>query len=205
MVNLDNIMNKAKKRNVQTIGVDVDNVLFYIPILESINKEFGEKYTDSDLNDWSFQNFPEHIRNEVFGAFCSTEFMCSTSPIWGNYSTLRDWAAEGNKLYAITRRAWNLYDGTCRQINRHYPGLFEDVIFAKDTESKVKYLKSIGATVHIDDYDVEDSVNCGIKTWLITNEKTAYNHKFRTNSKLNQAETISNVRNILRSDEKWLS
>lgn len=204
MVNLDNIA-KKRKSNVLNIGIDVDNVMFYIPILEHINSHFGTNYTDKDLSDWSFSNFPENIRHEVFSAFRSPEFMCSAKPYWGNYSTLRDWAAAGHRLYAVTRRSWNLYEGTCRQIDKHYPGLFMDCIFVKDNESKTKYLKSIGANVHIDDYDVEDPSTSGIKTWLITNDRTHYNHSLRDNIRLNQAESLSHVKNILKGDEKWLS
>lgn len=205
MVNLDNIVETKKRKNNLTVGIDVDNVLFYIPILEYINSQFNENFNDSDLSDWSFSNFSETIRSEIFAAFRSTEFMCNSKPYWGNFCTLRDWAAEGHRLYAVTRRSWNLYDSTCRQLEKHYPGLFMDCIFVKENESKTKYLKSIGANVHIDDYDVEDSLNAGIKTWLITNDKTCYNHGFRTNPYLHQASSISHVKNILKSDEKWLS
>jgi len=199
---LDNIV---KNKKIKTIGVDVDNVLFRIPTIEHINATFNEKYTYDDLTDWEFRNFPKHIQDEIFYAFRSTDFMCKTKQIWGNFSTLRDWKLEGHKIFAITRRAPNLYSKTAMQLENQYPNIFEDMIFVRPNESKAKFLKNIGATIHIDDYDVLDSVEAGINTWLITNNETKYNWNLRSNYGLNQAESLMYVKGVSRKDDKWLS
>lgn len=201
---LDNIV-KSKTKSVKTIGVDVDNVLFNIPTMEYINSLGSEKYTYEDFTDWDFKNFPKHIQDEVFYAFRSTEFMCKTKSFWGNYSTLRDWKLEGHKIFAITRRASNLYSKTGMQLDNQYPNIFEDMIFVRPNESKAKFLKSVGATIHIDDYDVLDSVDSGINTWLITNDKTRYNWHLRSNPFLNQAESLMYVKGVSNKDKKWES
>jgi len=202
MRNIDNLVAGFKSNTRgKVISIDIDGVLFRIPIIEYINAEFGEKYTYEDFTDWNLSNFPEHIRNEMFAAFRSTEFMCSTKAYWGTYSTLRDWKLAGNKLFAITRRDPNLIDGTRYQFEKEFPGLFVNCFFVAPNESKATYLKSINADIHIDDYDVEDSVAAGIKTYLITNEETGYNHFLRDNHKLNQALSLSHVK---LDDSKWL-
>lgn len=203
MMNLDNIV-KSSKKKVKTIGVDVDNVLFRIPTIEYINSQFNTNYTYDDMKDWSFSNFPKDIQDEVFRAFRSPDFMCRTKPYWNNYCTLRDWHLEGHKIYAITRRAFNLYNKTEQQILNHYPNIFQGMIFVKPNESKAKFLKGIDADIHIDDYDVEDSVMAGIETWLITNEETKYNHHLRNNLGLNQAARLEYVKGVSRKDAKWL-
>ena len=194
MYNIDTIVNKIKSKNKLTIGVDIDNVLFDTPIIEHINEVFDTKYTYEDQIDWDFTNFPEHIRQEAFAAFKTSEFMCSTKPYWNNYCTLRDWKLAGHTLYAITRRSVNLMSDTGRQLDRHFPNIFKDFIFVTPDDSKARWLKYVGADLHIDDYDVEDSVAAGIPTWLITNDKTKYNHKFRSNTDLYQATSLQHVR-----------
>ena len=207
MRNLDNIVKQAKANNFRAnkrlvIGVDVDNVLFRIPMIEYMNETCDEKYTYENLTDWDLKNFPERARNEMLAAFRVPSFMCKSKPYWGNYSTLRDWKVAGHRLFAITRRSFNLISPTETQFDIHYPGLFSDCIFVPDGESKADYLLDIGADVHIDDYDVLDSVESGIKTWLITNEETRYNWGLRENVGLNQAHSLAHVR-IGKDEEKW--
>ena len=100
--------------------------------------------------------------------------------------------------------AFNLYNKTEQQILNHYPNIFQGMIFVKPNESKAKFLKGIDADIHIDDYDVEDSVMAGIETWLITNEETKYNHHLRNNLGLNQAARLEYVKGVSRKDAKWL-
>lgn len=204
MKNIDNIINKMnfKKRGLN-ISVDVDNVLFRIPIIEHLNQVFGEKYTYSDFKDWEGTGFPEHVRNEMYAAFKSSEFMCKTKSYWGNYSKLRDWKAEGHKIFAISRRAPHLIEKTWMQMDREYPGIFTYLYCVAPNESKLKYLHAINADVHIDDWDVLDSVNAGINTWLITNEETCYNHPLRENVNLRQAYSLQHVK-LGKEEEKWL-
>lgn len=204
MYKLDNIV-KSTQKKTKTVGVDVDNVLFHIPIIEYINDFSGEKFTYDDLIDWNFGNFSKMIQDEVFHAFRSTDFMCRTKPYVDNFGTLRDWKLEGHKLFAITRRSFNLYSKTEQQILYHFSDFFQDLIFVKPNESKAKYLKMLNADVHIDDYDVLDSVEAGIETWLITNDKTKYNWNLRNNPNLNQAESLKYVKGVSKRDAKWKS
>jgi len=194
MYNIDTIVNKIKSKNKLTVGVDIDNVLFHIPIVEHINEVFDTNYTYEDISDWAFKNFPDHVCAEAMAAFKSPEFMCSTKPFWNNYCTLRDWKLAGHTLYAITRRSVNLMSDTGRQLDRHYPNIFKDFIFVTPEDSKARWLKYVSADLHIDDWDVEDSVAAGIPTWLITNDKTKYNHKFRSNTNLYQASSLEHVK-----------
>ena len=61
----------------------------------------------------------------------------------------------------------------------------------------------VGADVHIDDYDVQDTTEAGIKTWLITNNETRYNWELREDVRLNQALELKYVK-LGKDEEKWL-
>jgi uncharacterized HAD superfamily protein len=199
--NLDGLISeiKSKKREIR-VGVDIDNTLIYIPVIAYINHKFGTSYTDADFKEWDLSNFPVEIANEVKFQFTNPEFMCKTRGYIWSYPTVRDWHASGIKLYAITRRAPNLFRDTRYQIEREFPGIFEDVFFVSPTDSKARLLRKVEADIHIDDYDVDDTIRSGIKTWLITNESTTYNHHLRENTRLNQALSL---RYVKVDEKKW--
>ena len=203
MYNLDTIVNKVATRKRLTVGIDVDNVLFRIPLIEHLNEVFDEKYTYADFVDWDGSNFPAHHRYEMFAAFKSPEFMCRAKSYLNNYSTIRDWKLAGHRMIAITRRAPNLYDGTRWQLEKEFPGAFSKLIFVAPNESKADWLLDVGADVHIDDYDVQDTTEAGIKTWLITNNETRYNWELREDVRLNQALELKYVK-LGKDEEKWL-
>jgi hypothetical protein len=193
--NLDDIVKTIKlNRKTPVVGIDIDNTLFNIPTVEFINKTFGTSYVEEDVTDWSFKNFPDHIRKAVLEKFVDPDFMCRLQPDWDTYGTIRDWCSKGAKIYGVTRRAGNLVTYTDHQINKNFPGLFQDVFYVRPHESKTKYLTHIGATHHIDDWDVEDSIDAGIQTWLIANKHTMYNSHLRTHVGLYQAESVKYVK-----------
>lgn len=199
--NLDSIVASArsKKKEVR-IGIDIDNTLVHIPVIAYVNRKFGTDYKESDFTEWGLTNFPKEIAEDVRMQFTNPDFMCrARGYIWA-FPTVRDWAAQGYKLFGVTRRTPNLIRGTYDQIEREFPGLFQDIFFVNPSDSKARFLKKIDAEVHIDDWDVEDSLRAGIKTWLITNEHTAYNHGFRSNTRLNQALEL---RYVKLDETKW--
>lgn len=200
--NLDGIVSSIKRKRSTIVGVDIDNTLIHLPVIAYINHKFGTEYKDSDLSDWGLGNFPQNIREDVLAQFKNPDFMCRARGYLWCYPTLRDWHAQGARIFAITRRSENLIHHTYSQIDREFPGLFEDVFFVRETDSKTRFLKKIDANIHIDDYDVEDGLRAGVKTWLITNEHTAYNWNMRTNTKLNQAVAL---RYVKLDDQKWKS
>jgi len=201
--NLDAVVSSFKNKSKKHIvGVDVDNTLFHIPVIEYVNKKYGTKYTNDDVTSWSFSNFPELIRRDILEQFLNPNFMCTLKPDWGTYGKLRDWHVEGIRLFAVTRRASILGQATWTQLNKEFPNVFEDMFIVRPQESKASVLKYLGCTVHIDDWDVEDSIKAGIQTWLIANERTQYNKELRTNTSLNQALEIKYV-NLDR--DKWIS
>jgi len=196
--NLDTLVkttnNSTRTRSkLLNIGIDIDNTLFYIPILEYINSKYNENYKHRDIYDWSFSNFPEHIRNDIFQQFKSSEFMCSLKGIHGTYQTIRDWHSAGHKIFLITKRDFCLQNDTYAQVEREFPGLIQDVGFVGD-DSKQAALRYYRIGLYIDDFHVEDSADIGIPTWMITNEATHYNHLKRTDMRLNQAEALRHVR-----------
>jgi hypothetical protein len=195
MNNLDRLISevKGRKREIR-IGVDVDNTLVHIPVIEYVNQKYGTDYKTGDMLDWEMTNFPANIREDVLRQFKNPDFMCRCRGYYGAYGKLRDLHAAGVKLWAITRRDPCLINGTYSQIDMEFPGVFEDVFFVKPEQSKTLYLKHIRADILVDDYDIEDAVRDGYKVWLITNEHTTYNHKYRTNTKINQALSLRYIR-----------
>ena len=195
MNNLDNLIREVKTRKRETrIGVDIDNTLVHVPVIEYINHKYGTSYTEAEFSDWNMNNFPTHIKEDVLQQFKNPDFMCRCRGYWGAFSKLRDYHAKGVKLWAITRRAPSLINGTYAQIDNEFPGIFEDIFFVKPEQSKTQYLRYINADVLIDDYDVEDAIAENYKVWLITNEHTAYNHHLRNSTLINQALAVRYVR-----------
>lgn len=195
MNNLDRLITEVKARKRETrIGVDVDNTLVHIPIIEYVNHKYNTSYTEAEFKDWDLSFLPPEISKDVFEQFKNPDFMCRCRGYYGAYGKLRDLHASGVKMWAITRRHHNLINGTYSQIDTEFPGLFENIFFVKPEESKVKYLNYINADALIDDWDIEDAVKANYKVWLITNEHTAYNHHLRSNTRLNQALAIRYVR-----------
>ena len=198
--NLDNIVETIRSNHSKRIGIDIDNTLIHIPVIEYVNKKYGTNYTYADYKDWSLANFPTEIANDIRYQFTNPGFMCRATGYLWSYPAVRDWVAAGHKLYAITRRASHLIRDTKIQIEREFHGIFEDVFFVSQNDSKARILKKVNADIHIDDWDVNDSVRSGIKTWLITNEYTHYNHHMRNDHRLNQALAL---RYVKLDEKKW--
>ena len=198
--NLDSIVNSIRSQNVKRIGIDIDNTLIHIPVIEYVNNKYKTNYTYADYKDWSLSNFPAEIAADIRFQFTNPAFMCRATGYLWSYPAVRDWVAAGHRLFAITRRAPNLYRDTKFQIEREFPGIFEDTFFVGANDTKARILKKLNADLHIDDWDVNDSIRAGIKTWLITNEYTAYNHHMRTDTRLNQALAL---RYVKIDEKKW--
>lgn len=196
--NLDKLVkthssNIRTRTNMRNIGIDIDNTLFYIPIIEYINEKFGMTYNHYDLTDWYMNNMPEHIRQDVCSQFKNPEFMCQLKSIPGTFQTIRDWHSAGHRIYLITKRDFSIRRQTEAMIDREFLGFVEEIGFVGD-DNKKGALKYYRITDFIDDFCVEDGTDLNINTWMITNEKTVYNHSKRNIMKINQAENLNHVR-----------
>ena len=198
--NLDHVVASIKRKRELRIGVDIDNTLIHIPVIEYINHKYGTDYKYSDFTEWGLSNFPKAIAEDVQRQFTNPDFMCRARGYMWSYPTIRDWHAAGHKLYAVTRRHPCLIRDTKIQIEKEFPGMFEDFFFVSPSDSKARLLKKVDADIHIDDWDVDDSIFSGIKTWLITNDYTHYNHGMRVNPRYNQALGLQYVK---LDEKKW--
>lgn len=184
----------AKRRGQLHIGIDIDNTLVQLPVIQRINREFNTRYTEADLNDWSLSNFPEAIQEFIFDLHVDPHFMCVESKAApGTRDVLIKWKTKGHKLYAISKRDPILAEATMTQFDQEFYGLFSDIEFVKKSTTKMDSLKKFGIDVYMDDYEVEDALALGLKTFLITNDQTHYNWHKRANTKLNQAAYIRHV------------
>lgn len=196
--NLDNIVNQSKSNSrnrskLINIGIDIDNTIFDLPIIEYVNEKYNENYQQRDIHDWEFSNFPDHIRQDIFNQFKNPEFMCKIKANYGVFQTIRDWHSVGHRIYLITKRDLSIRRDTETQIHRELPGIVNDVAFvgSDDKQAAIKYYR---INTFIDDFHVEDAADLGINTWLITNDKTHYNYSKRTDMRLNQAAALRHVR-----------
>lgn len=190
-MSLDRIVKKSGQINV---GIDIDNTLIRIPLIEAVNMKFGTSYTYSDLSDFSLSNFPDDVRDYMFDLHLDPDFMCKyAKPFDGTRDVLLKWKTKGYKLFAITKRDLSLKNATIQQFDEQFYGLFSDMEFVPTGRSKGDALKRFLIDVYADDYEVDDSLSLGIKTFLITNEFTRYNWHKRENLKLNQAAFIRHV------------
>lgn len=197
-VNLDKLVkthtaNIRMRSNYRNIGIDIDNTLFYIPMIEYVNGKYGTDYRHFDIKDWNLTDFPEHIRQDVLAQFKNPEFMCQLRSLPGAFQTIRDWHAAGHKIFVITKRDFSIRRATEAMIDREFLGLVEEVGFVGDDNKKAA-LRYYRITDFIDDFCVDDGLDLNINTWMITNETTVYNHSKRTDSRLNQAESLRHVR-----------
>lgn len=184
---------KARKR-LLNIAVDIDNTLITLPVIPYLEKQHGLKMKSEDLTHWDFRNLPENIRTDLLAQFKNPEFVCTTHAIVEAYARLRDWKLAGHRIFLITKRAANLFGPTWAQIEREFPGMVEDIAFIAPDDNKKTALKYCRADLFVDDYCVQDGLDLGIPTWLISNADTVYNHSFREDERLNQALNISYVR-----------
>lgn len=184
---------KSRKR-LLNIAVDIDNTLITLPVIPYLEKVHGLKMKPADFTHWDFRNLPDAIRADLLSQFKNPEFVCTTRAIVEAYARLRDWHAAGHRIFLITKRDVSLFGPTWSQIEREFPGMVEDIAFIAPDENKKAALKYCRADLFVDDYYVQDGLDLGIPTWLISNDDTAYNHELRQNEQLNQALNISYVR-----------
>ena len=177
------------------IGLDLDNTILESKLFELTFKEFGKKYVHPI--DWPMSNFPKNIRDELWKRFNSTYYMCHSdvvAPIKNSIKKLRDWKKEKHELIIITARNKEIRLETRKMINKLFP-MITKIYFVSCGEKKENVLKRLKLDVWIDDNptDVLSAIKLGIDTYLISNEKTKYNHDLRKRSDVKWFESIEKI------------
>lgn len=175
------------------IGVDLDNTLIELDVIKVVEKKFG--VTCPKQYDWHYSNFPEEIRIEIFKLFKCPDFMCSNiEPLSGSQAAIKR-LSKNNKIVLITARHDELYNKTKDLVSSYFPEIY-DFNSVGIGMSKKKLFVDKKLDMWIDDnlYSCVDSMELGIKTYLVSNDRTPYNWNGRQLDNINVIEGIKEIK-----------
>jgi 5'(3')-deoxyribonucleotidase len=133
---------------VLKIGVDIDGVLAdqVAAVLKEIEKDYGQKYSKSDINraHWTFDGI--EIWTEISRLLSDPEYVMNVPLIDGAQHAIKQLA--GNDLLVVTARRPNTEPATRMWLKAHFPCLIE--YFHARTGTK----HNIPCDVLIDDLDL---------------------------------------------------
>jgi len=157
------------------IGFDLDATLIKMEVIELASAKLGYKFSSLDMYNWGFTDFPEDVRAEIHRLFNSPELCDKAVPTKGSQQKIRD-LARNNHLVLITARDEVIRDATVVMMKKLFPSI-KDINFVHPHESKVKIMLEKRLDIWVDDapHGVTDSLNNGIKTYLVSNDHTKYN------------------------------
>lgn len=112
-----------------TIALDVDDtVMPYHPLLcKLMGEKYGVRMTQEDITEWKFTNFPEEVREKLYGIMGSGEILSLQYPWLSASRMINDLLADGHHIMFAS--AVNDHNMTNRaaQISRYFPEV-EDVM-----------------------------------------------------------------------------
>lgn len=188
------------------IGIDLDDTIFQNKNLANLIESYG--FERPKL--WGFKDFEikpdndsEELMNEmgnyIHEMFTDPEFMCNDNliPFEKSIETINKMINDGHEVVIITARTKNIRNKTIELVHKYLPNV--SVKFVELGESKEECFRKENIHLWIDDspHDILTAKKLGIKTILISNEKTLYNHDVRINSDY----WINSIKDI---DMKWL-
>jgi beta-phosphoglucomutase-like phosphatase (HAD superfamily) len=161
------------------IGVDLDETLIDSSVIwKRAFKEFDMESSYKPPQAWSFPNYPDKVRKRIFELFEDPMAMTTIPLFAGARSKLMELKLLGHRIIVITSRY--AYIPTQEFIKTNFPAV-DKVIISGFTESKKKYFIDECLDLWIDDapHGIKDAMSMGIKTILISNLDTPYNHHMR--------------------------
>jgi 5'(3')-deoxyribonucleotidase len=177
------------------ICIDFDDTLIYSKICKYASQILGYNYTRKDIETWDLKPFPQNLKDLMYRMFSFNYYMNDTiKPIKGSQEKVNEWLKSGHNVYIITARVAQIREKTIEKVNELFPNV-TGLRFVDFNESKISILKELGADVWIDDapHGIIDSLNAGIKTIMICNEYTKYNHHLISLGALTIVEDITKI------------
>ena len=171
-------MNKNK-----VIALDLDSTLIALRAIQKASEilKYGP-YDETHVLDWEFKKvFPEDFRHMVLSLFSDEKVMCDeVVVIPGVQEKLWEWHEAGYQLHIVTSRVEKIRAKTVEMVSKLFPQIIA-VHFVDFGESKKETLKKLNPIIYVDDNcdNVRDSVELGIKTFLVANKFTKYNERCR--------------------------
>ena len=158
---------------------DVINQASRILLVEG---KINKIYTNRDVISWNLDGIPSIVKDKTFELFGNPIYaVLKKKPISGveiflNYLKLKD-----NELHILTARPKNCWKETTLFINKIFGENLFDSINCVDGchSSKLPALAKINPDYYFDDNIgfCEEARKVGIKTYLVCNEYTPWNHK----------------------------
>ena len=152
---------KIKKK---TIACDCDEVLaYFVPALaEWHNSEYGTTLNARDFHSYAFKEVWGGSHDETMAkmeAFFKTPFFLNIKPVENAFETLKR-LSRRFRFVVVTSRQHYLKTQTIEWINRHFPGIFDEILLGNhwtrsdDRSAKItkqEMCAEAGACVLIDD------------------------------------------------------
>lgn len=164
------------KTELKTAMIDLDNVMVNLPVVEDCSRELGLKYTTGDVMSWGYKEFPEELRRLIYKKFSDPCYMCNLKPFPWVTSKIKELWNRGIQVICITQRDEIVWNGTSSMVNH----LFRDIKATILCSDKSKILLHNSPNYYVDDNPacMKAAHTAGIKTYLVSNENTKYNHEY---------------------------
>ncbi len=128
----------------ESVLCDIDGVLgdVTVPIIDSMNREFGTKYKRDDWTtwDWPMEQLVLLAKIDISAAatwLFSAQHYLASPPILEAQRALRSWADQGTRISVATSRSSNERGVTMDWLSEHYPFIHSKNIHIR-TDSSIK-------------------------------------------------------------------
>ena len=160
------------------IGIDIDEVIAdtLSVVLKNHNAEFGTAFSRNDFYSYRFWETWGGTREEAIKEIYSfwSNHIQNVPLMRGALENIYELKRAGHTLYVVTGRQDEFIEETKTWIQKHFPGIFEDIFFTnayglnKQSRSKAKICKELGIDVLIeDDLDhINDCIQQGVRVVL---------------------------------------
>lgn len=164
------------------IGIDIDNTMYHLDVIEHVSKLFGLSYKSEDVKHWVYDKqringFPKYFTDIVYAYFDNSEYMGNLKIYDGVKDKLIKWKKDGHELYVISARKPSVHIATIQMLNRDFGvGFFNSIQFVEHkTNSKLDLFKNLDVSVDDNPKDLENACYIGLKVYAINNKYTKYN------------------------------
>ncbi|MBU3904742.1 MAG: hypothetical protein KJ906_01170 [Nanoarchaeota archaeon] len=145
------------------IGIDVDQVLLDIlpPLLEYHNERYGTNSSVSELASRNLAQVWNCDQKETLKRihdFYNTKYFNKVVPITGAVKSAQQ-LAKNYELYTVTSRTIKHADKTVKQIEKHFPNIFDMILFDNeynndtiDIRKKIEVCQDYNLKILVDDH-----------------------------------------------------